>query len=271
MEIGISTWSVPWAIGVGGYPQPKSRLDAVALMRRATELGVKVVQVADNLPLDRVPDSELDRIAQRAAKWGLTLEVGTRSLDVPHLRRYVDVAARVGSGIVRTVLSGSLSGRDEFERAQAALRELLPELERREVAVALENNEAFSAAEFAEIVGAVASPLVGICLDTANSLGRPETFETVTAELAEHTIMLHAKDYEIQRVDTRMGFTVQGRALGDGRVDFPFVLDRLRACGRDALTVVIEHWPPFDGEIESSIGREAEWLTRSLAYLRPLV
>jgi 3-oxoisoapionate decarboxylase len=271
VEIGISTWSVPWAIGITGYPQLKAPLGAIGLMRRAVELDVRVVQLADNFPLDQLREPELEEIAKRAAEWELTLELGTRSLDVPHLRRYVETASRMGSGIVRTVLSGSFCGRDELERTRNALRELLPDLERREVALALENNEAFAAAEFSEIIAAVSSPLVGICLDTANSLGRPETFQTVTEELAAHTIMLHAKDYEIRRIDTRMGFTIEGRALGDGRVDFEFVLGQLREYGRDGLTAVIEHWPPYDGDIESSVEREAEWLTRSLAHLRPLV
>lgn len=271
MDIGISTWSIPWAVGVENYPQPEITVAPEALMKRAIELDVKVVQFADNLPLQQLPDSELDLVAQRAAEWDLVVELGTRSLDVPHLRRCVEVAARVGSRIVRTVLSGSMLGRDEIRRAQSALRELLPDLERHEVAVALENNEAFSASEFAEIVRATRSPLIGICLDTANSLGRPETLETVVHELADQTIMFHAKDYEIRRIDTRMGFTIEGRPLGDGRVDFAFVIDKLRESGRDGISAIIEHWPSFDGDIESTTLREAEWLERSVAALRSLL
>lgn len=271
MDIGISTWSIPWAVGVKNYPQPEVPVSAEALMRRATELDVKVVQFADNLPVDQLPDSQLDLIAQRAAEWELVVELGTRTLDVPHLRRYVEVAARIGSRIVRTVLSGSLLGREEVHGAKNSLFELLPDLERHEIAIALENNEAFSAREFAEIVHAIDSPLVGICLDTANSLGRTETIESVVHELAGEAIMLHAKDYEIQRIDTRMGYTIEGRPLGDGRVDFEFVLGKLRESRRDGISAIIEHWPPFDGDIESTISREDEWLTTSVVALRALL
>jgi len=271
VEIGISSWSVPWAIGIDGYPLPAEPLDAVELMRLASRLDVRVVQLADNLPVNTLTNACLDVIGAHARENGLTVELGTRGLDTAHLRRYVEIAARVGSPIVRTVLSGALLGRDELAGAEAALRELLPDLERHGVAIALENNEAFAAAEYAEIIREIASPLVGICLDTANSLGRPETFVTVTEALAEHTIMLHAKDYDIQRIDTRMGFTIEGRALGEGRVDFEFVLRRLREWGRDDVTAVIEHWPPFDGDIDSTVRREADWLERSLAFLRGLV
>ena len=271
MEISLSTWSVPWAIGLPGYPAPAAPLDPVGLMDRATELGIKVVQFADNLPLDTLPESQLAQIAAHATQSGLLLELGVRGLDPGHLRRYLDIASRVDARVVRTVLSGSMCTREQLVHTEQQLRMVLPELEQREIALALENNEAFSAAEFAEIVRAVNSPLVGICLDTANSLGRPETFRDVVNELADQTIMLHAKDYEIQRIDTRMGFTIEGRALGQGRVDFEWVLSRLRDSGRDAITVVIEHWPPFDGDIEATIRHEEQWLSTSLAHLRSLL
>lgn len=267
-EVGISSWSVPWAVGVPGYPQPRAPLDAMGLVSRAGELGVGVVQFADNLPLHSLSEDELRRLKQRAGETGLTLELGTRGLETAHLRRYIELAAGLGAGVVRTVLSGRHLDRAELERAEMGLRALLPDLEQREVALALENNEAFSAAEFAEVVQAIGSPWVGICLDTANSLGRPETLQTVVSELAQHTVMLHAKDYEISRIDTRMGFVVEGRALGEGRVDFEMVLDRLRGSANGRISLIVEHWPPFSGDVASSVAREAEWLTRSLAFLR---
>ena len=105
-------------------------------------------------------------------------------------------------------------------------------LDRQDVTLALENNEAFSAAEFAMLIRRIASPRVGICLDTANSLGRPETLETVVEQLAEHAVVLHAKDYDIHRVDTRMGFSVTGTPAGEGRVNFDWVLTELCRHGR---------------------------------------
>lgn len=270
-RLGISTWSLPWAVGVAGYPQPTVQLDATGIVNRAAELEVAVVQFADNLPLTRLSEPELEHLAQSTADAGLAVEVGTRGLEPTELREYIHLAARLGARTLRTVLSGNHLERRDLEHATAALRELLPDLEQHQVAIALENNEAFSAAEFAEIVLASDSPLVGICLDTANSLGRPERLETVVAELAQHTIMLHAKDYEISRVDTRMGFTIEGRASGEGRVDFGMVLGALRDAGRGVVSVIVEHWPPFDGDIESCTAREAEWLTRSLAHLRALL
>src|SRR6202035_3578671 len=73
------------------------------------------------------------------------------------------------------------------------------------------------------------------CLDAANSLGRPETFRTVVENLAEHAVVFHAKDYDIRRIDTRMGFSIVGTPVGDGRVDFDWVLSEIRRRGRGGI------------------------------------
>ena len=153
-------------------------------------------------------------------------------------------------------------------KTEEGIRNVLPVLQQQGVTLALENNEAFSAAEFAGLIGRIGSPMVGICMDTANSLGRSETVKTVVENLAEHTVMLHAKDYDIRRIDTRMGFSVIGRAVGEGRVDFDWVLGELRKRGRDHINVIVEHWPPFEESIEATVQLEDEWLARSVQFLR---
>ena len=267
-SLGIASWSVPWAIGVQGYPWPQRPLDCIGLLDKAVDANVAVVQIADNLPLHKLPDHQLDQLREAATARGLMLEAGTRSLDPEHLAQYIAITHRIGARVLRTVLSGSLLGSEQLAAAETAIRQVVPTLERHAVTLALENNEAFSALEFAGIITRIASPHVGICLDTANSLGRPETFRIVVEHLAEHAVVLHAKDYDIRRIDTRMGFSVVGTPVGDGRVDFDWVLAELRRRGRSGISVIVEHWPPFAGTIEESIRIEEEWLSRSVSFLR---
>ena len=59
MQLGISSYTFSWAVGIPGYPQPLQPLTALALLDRASELGVGVVQIADNLPLDALPPLKL--------------------------------------------------------------------------------------------------------------------------------------------------------------------------------------------------------------------
>lgn len=270
-KLGIASWSLPWSIGVKGYPSPKRPLGCIGLLEKAVEANAAVVQIADNLPLHELPDAELDQLREAAAARGLALEAGTRGLDPEHLTQYIAISQRIGARTLRTVLSGSLLGPKQIAAAESAIRQVLPALERQGVNLALENNEAFSAVEFAGIITRIASPHVGICMDTANSLGRPETFHTVVENLAEHAIVLHAKDYDIRRIDTRMGFSIVGTAVGDGRVNFDWVLSELRRRGRGGINVIVEHWPPFAGTIEESIRIEEEWLSRSVRFLRSKV
>jgi 3-oxoisoapionate decarboxylase len=178
------------------------------------------------------------------------------------------IARLVGARLLRTVLSGSLCGAEQISEAEDNIRQVLPALRQHEVTLALENNEAFSAAEFAGLMRRIGDRRVGICLDTANSLGRPELLETVVEHLAEHAVMLHAKDYDIRRIDTRMGFSIVGRPAGDGRVNFDWVFAELRKRGRDRISVIVEHWPPFEGTIETTVQTEQKWLARSVQFLR---
>jgi hypothetical protein len=162
MDLGISTWSLPWSVGVPGYPQPVRSLDVYGLIDTAVDHGIGVVQVADNLSWLDWPETELDRVKEAVAARNISLELGTRGLDPLHLARCA-------------------------------------------------------------------------------------------------------------RVDTRMGFSVVGRPAGEGRVDFDAVLGQLRSYGRDDVSVIIEHWPPFVGTIDETVQLEKDWLARSIEFLRPRV
>jgi 3-oxoisoapionate decarboxylase len=267
-KLGIASWTLPWAIGVQGYPWPQQPLGCIGLLDKAVEAGVSVVQIADNLPLHTLPESDLDQLREAARARGLALEAGTRSLEPEQLSRYIAITHRIGARILRTVLSGCLLGSKERATAEAAILQVLPILEHFGITLALENNEAFSAAQFAGMIQRIASPYVGICLDTANSLGRPETLQTVVEHLAEHTVVLHAKDYDIRRIDNRMGFSILGAPVGDGRVDFDYVLAELRSHSRTGLSVILEHWPPFAGTIEESVRLEEQWLWKSVRFMQ---
>jgi sugar phosphate isomerase/epimerase len=268
IRLGISSWSLPWSVGVPGRPSPQRRLDAAALIDRGARAAVDIVQIADNLPLAGLSAAELDRLAGAAAERGIELELGTRSLDVAHIQSEIAIAQRLGARRLRTVLSGARAGPAQVAAAGEAVRLLVPSLEAAGVVLALENNEVLAASEYDAIIRETASPNVRICLDTANSVGRPELLDTVLDRLAPHTVMLHAKDYDVRRIDTRMGFEVVGAAAGEGRVDFDAALRRLAAEAPAPLSVIVEHWPPFLGSIEATVAAEEHWLERSLTFLR---
>jgi len=269
MELGIASWTVPWAIGMPGYPAPPRPLTPVGLLDKAVSLGVGIVQIADNLPLENLTVRELERLAEAARGHRLALEAGTRGLSPAHLRKYLEVCRHTKAAVLRT-LSHTSNSKPTIQEAASWILEVLPEFEAAGVAIALENNEAHTVKEYAWLMREVGSPFLGICLDTANSLGRPETLDRVVGELAEHAIMVHIKDYDIHRIDTRMGFEVVGKPAGEGKVDFDLLFSALRYHQRTP-SVILEHWPPFVDTIERTIELEEEWVRRSIAFLRTWV
>jgi hypothetical protein len=58
-RIGIGSWTYPWAVGTVRDRRPKRPMSPSELVRQAAQLGVKVVQIADNLPLDGLTIAEL--------------------------------------------------------------------------------------------------------------------------------------------------------------------------------------------------------------------
>jgi len=75
--------------------------------------------------------------------------------------------------------------------------------------------------------------------------------------------------YLIRRADHKMGFAVEGRPAGGGRLDVPWLLERLRAMGRDP-NAILELWVSPEEDVERTVAKELRWAEQSLAYLRPL-
>jgi sugar phosphate isomerase/epimerase len=268
MRLGISSYTYTWAVGVPGHAPPRP-MGAVDLLERAAQLGVRLVQVADNLPLDRLSPEALDRLAQRAMDLGMAIEVGTRGIAPDHLLLYLELALRFGSPIVRVVVDTANCHPPEAE-VVATLRPLMPAFERAGVCLAVENHDRFPARALARIIEQVDSPNVGICLDTANSFGALEGPEHVVRELGPWAVNLHVKGFVVQRARHMMGFTIEGRPVEQGQLDVPWLLQALHDLGRDP-NAILEQWTSPEEDLAATIAKEAQWAAQSIAYLRRLI
>jgi 3-oxoisoapionate decarboxylase len=149
----------------------------------------------------------------------------------------------------------------------ATLRRALPALERAGVTLAVENHDRFPVATLATIVREVGSERVGVCLDTVNSLGSMEGPAAVLDVLGPLVVNFHVKDARIERLSHNMGFLVSGTPAGQGMLDLPGMLRRLAELGRRP-NVILESWPPPEGDLEATIRKEAAWAEESMPYLR---
>jgi sugar phosphate isomerase/epimerase len=268
MRLGIGSYTYAWAVGVAGCPPPRP-MTAEDVLARAAALGVGVVQICDNLPLDGLPEEALAGLAESAARQEGCLEVGTRGIAPDHLQTYLRLATRLGSPLLRVVID-TAAHRPSPEETVRLLREAALECERRSITLAVENHDRFSARELAQIIASVASPRVGVCLDTVNSFGALEGPEVVMETLAPFTVSLHIKDFAITRLSHQMGFLIEGRPAGQGRLDVPWLLERCAAAGSDP-NAILELWTPPERDIAATIAKEACWAEQSVAYLRQLI
>ena len=204
MRLGIGSYGFAWSIGVPGHAAGTSD-DGFDLLRAADELGVRMVQICDNLPLDRLSHQEFDRLARQAAERNIQIEVGTRGIKPDHLARYLQLAVLLQSPILRVVVD-TADHHPSPEEVVGCLHPLLRKFADAGVCLAIENHDRFRARQFVEIVQRLESPAIGICLDTVNSFGALEGPEAVVQALGSWTVNLHLKDFHIAEWTIRWVF-----------------------------------------------------------------
>lgn len=264
MQLGLGSYAYAWSIGVPGHP-PAIPMSAFGLLEEAERLGVRLVQVCDNLPLTRLPAAELDWFEARARAAGVELELGTLGLDAANLRACLGLARRFGCRFLRLVLD-SPGDEPGPEEAVTRLQALLPEFEAAGVLLAIENHDRFPSATLAKMVRQLGPGRVGICLDTVNSFGATEGLATVVPNLAEFTVCLHVKDFSVRRMSHRLGFTVEGCPAGRGQLDVPWLLDQLTASPHP-FNLILENWVPPADTLADTIVRERAWCEEGIHFL----
>ncbi len=268
MQLGIGSFAYAWAIGVPGF-KPSRPMTAPHLVTRAASLGVQLVQIADNLPLDRLTEAELRDLKAQADALGVKVEVGTRGIAPSHLATYLELAEFFASPVIRVVVDTAHHHPDEDE-VVGTLGPLMKAFERARVQLAIENHDRFSAETLARIVARLGSPYAGICLDVINSIGALEGPKEVVDALAPLAVSLHVKDVVAGRINYTMGFAVEGRPVGQGQLDIPWLLKEVEARGRNP-NVILELWPPKEPELTDTIAQEDAWVASSVSYLRGLI
>lgn len=268
MQLGLSSYTYAWSIGVPGH-LPSQPMTAVDLLQRAVKLGVKWVQVADNLPLNSLSDQQFLEFAALANQLDIRVEVGTRGIAPDHLSRYLEITRRLKSPILRVVVDtpGHHPSPDEIIETLTPFRSGF-QLSR--IRLAIENHDRFPSKVLAGIIKRLGTDWTGICLDTVNSFGALEGPQVVVDELGPFTVNLHIKDFSISRATHMMGFMIEGRPAGQGRLDIPWLIDRLRSFGCDP-NAILELWTPPEADIEATIVKEMHWAEESVAYLRTLI
>jgi 3-oxoisoapionate decarboxylase len=266
MQLGLSTYTYGWNIGLPGHMPPQP-MTAPELLAQALAADLPLVQFGDNLPLHLLPPRDLEALHQQARINKITLEIGARGLTPAHLQLYLGLAEKLEARLLRFVID--LPGYEPgVAQVVALIKEHLPLLQEKNITLGLENHDRLLAREFAQIITQVDSDRVGICLDSVNSMGAGEGLDQIVQLLAPYTVNLHVKDFGIRRLPHLMGFQIDGRPAGKGLLHVPWLLEQIRPYGR-CQTAVLEQWVVPEPDLQQTIAKERAWAQESLQYLKP--
>jgi sugar phosphate isomerase/epimerase len=277
MRLGIDSYSYHRLLGEirPGEAAPGETFEGgvVDVLEEARRLAVAVVSL-ETCFLD--PPDRLDAAALRAAAgplelllaWGHPhgLEFGTNQSALADLLAWIELAPRLGCGLVRLVAGsprfrGAEPVEAQIERTAPQLAQAARRASELGVDLALENHADLSAAELLSLVERAGDPEVGVCLDTANLLRVGDDAVAATRLLAARVRMVHLKDV---RPPADAENAVAGPAsvpYGEGVVPLRAVLDELENAG-------------FAGPLCVELGQlapgadEQELVRRCLSWLR---
>jgi sugar phosphate isomerase/epimerase len=201
----------------------------------AKERGATSVQ----MNLTAADEAEAKAIRKRAEELELNVE-GIVSLlkDAAgqiRFQRDLGMANACGATIVRTVASssrryetfGQLEEYLEFDRkARERLKQAESFASRYKVILAVENHKDYRADELAEVLTAISSEYLGVCLDTGNNIALLETPMATVEALAKWTRTVHLKDMGVE--ESPDGFLLSEVPLGEGRLDLAKIVATVR-------------------------------------------
>ena len=199
------------ARGAGGIQIPIGVRDDTYTMKLRQELENKRMYLEGSirLPRDR---ADLDRFASE-----------------------VHSAKQCGATVLRTVM---LNGRryevfDSAERfrrfAETSWQSLIlakPVIERHEMRLAIENHKDWRTDELLDLLHRAASPYIGVCVDTGNSIALLEDPLKVVEAYAPWAFSTHIKDMGVEEYAD--GFLLAEVPLGGGFLDLPKIIEKLR-------------------------------------------
>ncbi|KPK82189.1 MAG: hypothetical protein AMS27_14780 [Bacteroides sp. SM23_62_1] len=266
MRSGISSFTYTWAVGVPGT-LPDNPMSPFDMIRMASKLRADCVQIADNMPLHLLPDNELHALSGLSGKLGIPVEVGARGMTPENLARYLEIAEKFQSPILRMVISNK-DFNPSLDKVHGIIKEFIPELRSRNIILAIENYEKFPIRDFVTIIEKAGSEYTGVCLDTVNSMGTGEGLDAVIEYLAPLTVNLHVKEFIIRRMDHQMGFVIEGAPLGKGMLPLQNILEKIQGRCQSAI---LEQWVSPENTMDKTIEKEALWAEESFNYLKTLL
>jgi sugar phosphate isomerase/epimerase len=257
LRLGLGSYALRWTLRET-EPAKSCRL----LVTATAELGLDLVQIADNVALLDLEVSERRALRAMADRAGVCIEVGLRSYRAGDFRKMLRIADTLGARHIRVV------GVDLL-RLEELLRRVRADTEAWGGQVVVENYFPVPTSELLEVLGR-AGGFVGTCADTANSIPAGEWPLETLRGLLPLARYVHIKDYQFVPAADAIGWTLIGAPLGTGCQKVEAIV-RAAAEAPHSPDFILEHWLPWMGSQRATSRTEREWLEHGVSVLRPLL
>lgn len=289
MKLGLHTYTLHlWGLGqnwgIQADPRPKE-MNLIQLMDNAVKWGLDGLHIT-GCDLESKDDNRLREVKEAAETRGLYLEYNF-SLDEEFDPRLTDTIAqgisiteKIGADLAKLSLDirrprplyGSCFHPQVMRQLCDVYDDVLatvPLLEKTGIKLALENHTETFADEILWLIHQIDHPLVGVCVDTVNSMGVLENPETAVKKLAPYAFSNHFCDHKLDR--DQFGIRFHGVALGDGDIDCFKTYKTIRDNSpTDRITFEIE-WDMGEDALEVAREKEMDACIRSIKYAREVL
>lgn len=272
-KILVSSYSHKWSLGFRKF-RPETPRPLTWFIDKAKEYDIDGVQIADNVQPENLSQKACQELSEYAWERDVELQWGFEGWEKEKVERMIEICAVTQSKILRGVLgrdfvADALDRETRIKKALTVITEVLPQLEERQIVLALENHFDLKFHELLVVIKTLDHPLVKGCLDTTNALGEIITpLQTVEA-MAPLSVCMHFKDFKVTKIIG--GYMILGVTVGEGDQDCMSVLSKTLEIN-PAMEVCIElgsPWPEDESrmfeiekrEVEVSVANTKKYLT----------
>lgn len=251
----------PIPMGLNTYCLRAMRWDDARLLDYCAAQKLDAIFLQDSLDPKRDDPAHWKWVRARAKELGLHLETGGSSLlprteaEAPAkmklLRRNLERAAAMGSPLVRTLLASDRASlppgpiEKHVETAIRMLKEARSQAMDLGVKIAVEVHKDLQAREHRTILDGAGRDFTGSYLDTGNPVFMMEDPLQTVEILGPYALTVHLRDSVVY--EHPQGIAVQWVPLGEGTVDFPAIIARVRelCSGAHIYIKPITGRPPY--------------------------
>lgn len=232
----------PIPMGLNTYCLRSLRWNDAQLLDYCASQKLDSIFLQDSLDPKRDEPAHWKWVRERAKELGLHLETGGSSLlpktpaemdaKIALLRRNIERAAGMGSPLVRSLLASDRASlppgpiAQHVETAIKMLKSVRSQAMDLNVKVAIEVHKDLQAREHRQVVEGAGPEFVGTYLDTGNPVFVMEDPMQTLEVLGKYALTVHLRDSVVY--EHPKGIAVQWVPLGEGTVDFPAIVAKVR-------------------------------------------